>query len=254
MGARAGGGGAALRARARLVVERDGTRSVVRELRSQAPLSLVPRRGTAARRGPLTVHLVGSAATPLGGDDVGLEVLVGPGAEVVLTGVAAAVALAGSSRLDVRFAIGDGGALTYRPEPTVVTRRADHTASLHTQLGAGARLVARETLVAGRAGEPSGRYRGSTRIDGPGGPLLAQAQELGDPELHRSPAHLAGLRVLATEVRMGGPDPDDAVAGTWWSLVPLARGGCLATAVAADAVTALRRLDQALAAVPVPVD
>jgi len=237
----------------RLVVARDGDRTAVRELRSQAPLSLVPQRGAVARSGPLTVHLVGSAATPLGGDDVALEVLVGPGAEVVLTGVAAAVALAGGSRLDLRFAVGDGGALAYRPEPTVVTRRADHAASLHVELGDGARLVAREVLVAGRTGEASGRYRGCTRVDGPAGPLLVQAQELGDPALHGSPAHLAGHRVLATEVRIGGPDPDAAVAGDWWSLVPLARGGCLATVVAADAVTALRRLEEALAVVPVPV-
>ncbi len=144
-----------------------------------------------------------------------------------------------------------GGALAYRPQPTVVTHRADHTASLHAQLGAGARLVAREVLVAGRTGEPSGRYRGGTRVDGPGGPLLVQAQELGDPALHASPAHLAGHRVLATEVRVGGADPPGAVAGDWWSLVPLARGGCLATALAGDAVTALHRLDEALAAVPV---
>lgn len=240
-----------LRARARLVAVRDGDRTVARELRSQAPLSLVPQRGAVARTGPLTVHLVGSAATPLGGDDVGLEVLVGPGAEVVLTGVAAAVALAGASRLDLRFTVADGGALAYRPGPTVVTRRADHTASLHVQLGEGARLVAREVLVAGRTGEPSGRYRGCVRVDGPAGPLLVQAQELGDPTLHGSPAHLAGHRVLATEVRIGGPDPGAAVAGGWWSLVPLARGGCLATAVAGDAVTARRRLDEALAAVPV---
>ncbi len=242
-----------LRARARLVVARDGDRTVVRELRSQAPLSLVPRRGALARSGPLTVHLVGSAATPLGGDDVGLEVVVGPGAEVVLTGVAAAVALAGTSRLDLRFTVGEGATLAHRPEPTVVTRRADHTATLHAQLGEGARLVAREVLVAGRTGEASGRYRGCTRVEGPAGPLLVQAQELGDPTLHGSPAHLAGHRVLATEVRVGGPDPDAAVVDDWWSLVPLARGGCLATAVAADAVTALRRLDAALAAVPVPV-
>lgn len=216
----------------------------MRELRSQAPLSLVPRRGTAARTGPLTVHLVGSAATPLGGDDVGLDVVVGPGAEVVLTGVAAAVALAGTSRLDLRCDVADGAALTYRPEPVVVTRRADHTGTLHAVLGTGARLRAREVLVAGRSGEPAGRYRGHTRVDGPAGPLFVQAQELGDP------AHLAGRRVLATEVLVWGPDPDAAVAGDWWSLTPLARGGSLATAVGTDAVTALRDLERAVAAHP----
>jgi len=176
-----------------------------------------------------------------------------PTAAIVADEAFCAQAAAACDLPQVRFAVGDGGALAYRPEPTVVTRRADHAASLHVELGDGARLVAREVLVAGRTGEASGRYRGCTRVDGPAGPLLVQAQELGDPALHGSPAHLAGHRVLATEVRIGGPDPDAAVAGDWWSLVPLARGGCLATVVAADAVTALRRLEEALAVVPVPV-
>jgi urease accessory protein len=88
-----------MRARTVLTVERgpDG-RGLVRELRSQSPLSLVPRRGTAASGEPaVTVHMVGSASTPLAGDDVELDVRVGPGADLVLTGVAAAVALPGWS-------------------------------------------------------------------------------------------------------------------------------------------------------------
>lgn len=223
---------------------RDGDRTVVRELRSQAPVSLVPQRGTAARDGPLTVHLVGSAAGPLGGDDVGLEVLVGPGAEVVVVGVAAAVVLAGRSRLAVSFAVADGGTLVYRPEPTVVTHRADHTVDLHAVLGAGARLRAREVLVAGRSGEAPGRCRSRTRVDGPAGPLLAQVQELGEP------AQLAGCRVLATEVLVWGADPPEAVAGDWWSLTPLARGGSLATALGHDAVGTGHDLERAVAAHP----
>lgn len=234
-----------MRSRARLVVAAGGA---VRELRSQAPLTLLPRRGTAAGRDPaLTVHLVGSAATPLGGDDVELDVVVGPGAHLVLTGVAAAVALAapGGSRFTVRLEIGDGATVRYLPEPTVVTRRADHHTVLDAVLGDGARLRCRDVLVAGRHGEAPGRYRGSTRVTGPGGPLLVQTQDL-DP----SPAHLAGRRVLGTEVLVWGADPAGAVAGDWWSLTPLARGGSLATAVGPDAVTAQRDLATAVAAHP----
>ena len=236
-----------MRARARLVVELGDTgRTVVRELRSQAPLSLVPRRSRASTApGPVTVHLVGSAATPLGGDDVELDVEVGAGAHVVLTGVAAALALPAQggepSRLVLRLVVGDGGSVQYLPEPTVVTRRADHAGELHADLAAGARLRARELLVAGRTGEASGRYRGLTRVTRDGRPLLTQVQELGDPRLQRSPAHLAGRRVLGTEVLVWGDDPDDAVAGDWWSLTPLAAGGSLATSVAGDAVTAPAR-------------
>jgi urease accessory protein len=245
-----------VRARARLVVERGGDgRSVVRELRSQAPLTLLPRRGTAAARvAAVTVHLLGSAATPLGGDDVELEVVVGGGADLVLTGVAAALALpaqgGGASRSALRVEIGDGGSLQYLPEPTVITSRADHETVFEARLAPGARLRSREILVAGRCGERSGHYRGITRVSGPGGPLLVQGHELGDVVLQASPVHLAGRRVLATEVLVWGEDPDEAVAGEWWSLTPLARGGSLATAVAADAVTAGRDLASAVAVHP----
>ncbi|GAA3051579.1 urease accessory protein UreD [Pseudonocardia yunnanensis] len=245
-------------ARARIVVEKDGERSVIRDLLSQPPLTLLPRRGAAASRSPAaTVHMVGSATTPLGGDDVELEVVVGPGADVVLTGVAATVALPGqgagtSSRLVVRLRIGDGAGVQYLPEPTIVTRRADHRTELHAELGAGARMRCREVLVAGRSGEASGRFRGLTRVVdvAAGRPLLVQEQELGDPALHASAAHLAERRVLATEVLVWGEDPHPGLAGPWWSLTPLACRGSLATSVGPDAVTAQRGLALAVAGHP----
>jgi urease accessory protein len=202
-------------ARARVVVECDGSgRSVVRELRSKAALTLLPQRGATAARSPVaTVHLVGSATTPLGGDDVGLDVEVGPGADLVLTGVAAALALPGQgragSRLVVRLQVGECARVRYLPEPTIVTRRAEHHSELYADLAPGARLRCREVLVAGRNGEASGRYHGLTRVRdaATGRPLLVQSQELGDPDLHASAAHLAGRRVLGTEVLVWGREP-----------------------------------------------
>lgn len=245
-----------MRAGARVVVERgrDG-RSTVRELRSRPPLALLPQRGVAAARSPVaTVHVVGSASSPLGGDEVSLDVEVGPGAELVLTGVAATLALPGQagrpSHTTVRLRIADGAGLQYLPEPTVVTARADHHAELHAELGAGSRLRCREVLVAGRGGEPSGRFHGLVRVQDGSRPLLVQQQELGDPQLQRSAAHLAGRRVLACEVLVWGDDPAAAVAGDWWSLVPLAGRGSLATAVGSDAIAAQRALADAVAAHP----
>jgi urease accessory protein len=245
-----------MRGRARVVVELgpDG-RSLVRELRSQPPLALLPQRGAAAARSAAaTVHMVGSATSPLGGDDVGLDVEVGPGADLVLTGVAAALALpgqaGGSSRLVIRLLVADGASLQFLPEPTVVTRRADHHGELHATLGAGSRLRCREVLVAGRSGESSGRFRGLVRVTDGARPLLVQEQELGDLGLQSSAAHLAGRRVLGTEVLVWGEDPAEAVAGDWWSLSPLPGRGCLATAVGSDAVAAQRALADAVAAHP----
>ncbi|MCE0764529.1 urease accessory protein UreD [Pseudonocardia kujensis] len=252
-----------MHARAVLTVERGaGGRSVVRELRSQSPLSLVPRRGTAAAADPaVTVHMVGSASTPLAGDDVELDVRVGPGADLVLTGVAAAVALPGTDRpssLALRFTLGEDASVQYLPEPTVVTARAHHHTLLHARLAPTSRLRAREVLVAGRAGEPSGRYRGTVRVEEhptphqsavPVVPLLHQTQELGDPVLQESSAHLAARRVLGTEVLIWGAD-GVAVTGDWWSLSPLSRRGSLITAVAPDAVSTQRALAEAIAAHP----
>jgi urease accessory protein len=245
-------------AHARVRVECDASgRSVVRELRSDPPLSLLPQRGTVAARSPsVTVHMIGSATTPLGGDDVSLDVEVAAGADLVLTGVAAAVALpgsaAGASRFSVRLQLGAGARVQYLPEPTVVTMRSEHHAELHAELGPGARLRCREVLVAGRSGEASGHFVGRTRVQdaATGLPLLVQGQELGDPTLQDAAAHLAGRRVLGTEVLVWGPDPVDAATGPWWSLTPLVGRGALATAVGDDAVSTVRGLAEAIAAHP----
>ena len=134
----------------------------------------------------------------------------------------------------MRFEIGEDASLQYLPEPTVITARAHHHTALSAELHPTARLRAREVLVAGRAGEPTGRYRGTVRVEeAPAGPpdrhcrapglyesadrtvLLVQTQELGDLPLGRSAAHLAGRRVLGTEVLIWGDDPGSGVAGDW---------------------------------------
>ena len=232
-----------MRARACLTVELDARgHSVVRRLRSAAPLRLVPGR----RARDATVRLVNSAAAPLGGDDLELTVLVGPGATLTLAGVAATLALPGSraepSRFAVRIELAERATARYLPEPTVITARAWHESCLHAELAAGATLRCREVLVLGRAGERPGRLSSSVSVLRAGRPLLRQRLEIGDPDLDASAAHLAGRRVLATEILADDRQPP-AAGGDWWSRTPLAAGGSLVTALADDAVTALRRLD-----------
>ena len=100
----------------------------MRTLRSAAPLTLIPVRGQPV------VHLVNSAASPLGGDDLTLTVRVGPCACLTLTGIAATVALPGphgeSSRTTVHLELAEGATVDYLPEPTVITRRARHESVL----------------------------------------------------------------------------------------------------------------------------
>lgn len=241
-----------MQARARVIAECDrGGRTVLRALESAAPLMLVPRRGP----GPATVHLVNGAAAPLGGDDLDLTIEVGPGAELTVAAVAAAVLLPGhrpgGSHASVHMTVADGGALTYLPEPTVVTARAEHTATLRACLAGDVRLRTREVLVLGRSGESCGKIISESNITRDRFPLLRQRLVVGDAELDASVASLAGHRVHGTEVDISGIDSDidpvSVTGGDWWSLVRLAPGATLTTALAPDAVTAIRHLDQARA-------
>jgi urease accessory protein len=233
-----------VKARAHLAVECDRAgATVVRELRCAPPITLVPARAN----GSALVHLVNSAAGPLGGDELNLTVHVGQNATLRLVGVAATIVLPGPhgapSRSCVRFELADGARVVYRPEPMVVTARADHEADLVATLAGDARLSAREVVVLGRAGERPGALAARTSVTRDGLPVLRQHLRVGDPELDGSAAGLVGRRVLATELNLDGAAGDPA-SGQWWSRSPLARGGTLVTALADDTVTALRRLEE----------
>jgi urease accessory protein len=230
-----------VKAHARLAACFDGTRTVLRELRSMAPLMLFPRRGAGSTA---VVHLVNSATSPLGGDDLLLSIHVGPGASLRLSGVAATLALPGlhgeSSLSTVSVVVEEGGSVEYLPEPTVVTSRARHTAVFSASLAPDAYLHTREVLVLGRAGERPGSLTTSTSITRGAAPVLRQTLSVGSA-LDGSLAVLAGRRVLATDLVVGGPELP-AASGEWWSRSPLAAGGTLTTSLAPDAVTALKGL------------
>jgi len=221
-----------VKAHAHLTVELDAAgRSVVRTLRSAAPLTLVPVRGEPV------VHLVGSAASPLGGDELTLTVRVGPGACLTLAGIAATVALPGphgeESHTTVHIELGEEATVAYLPEPTVITRRARHESLLTVTLAEGARLHMRETVVLGRAGEAGGDLTTALHVTRAGRPVLRQSLAV-TREL------LMGRRVVATALCTN--DMSETASGEWWSRTRLAAGGTLTTALADDAVTAARRL------------
>jgi urease accessory protein len=223
-------------------------RTVVRELRSMAPLRLVTHRSRRPDDEVALVHLVSAVTAPLGGDDLELRVTVEEGASLELRGVAATLALPGQhpggSRALVDVELADGATLAYLPEPTVVTARACHDTVFRARMGEGARLRARDVIVLGRSNERSGTL--TTTLDvRRAGPVIKQTSRLGMPEVDASPAGLAGRRVFGTELLCWDDDLPGAVSEDWWSLVPLARGGSLSTAVAHDAVTVERALDEA---------
>ncbi|ONH27040.1 urease accessory protein UreD [Pseudofrankia asymbiotica] len=223
-----------VRAHAVLRVEAgpDGSARVV-EARSAIPLVLrhtdttVPRRapsGAAPERDEarrvqdltppvlptVTMHLVGAAAGPLAGDQLRLDISVGPGVRLVLRSVAATLAMPGHgpgpSVMEIHADVAAGGALDLLPEPTVAVRGCRHRMVGRAVVAAGGWLRWREEVLLGRFGEPSGQVETDLRVD-----IRVPADDprlpAGDPTVpadERRP--LVGDRPLLRQQLLLGPD------------------------------------------------
>ncbi|MFI6957395.1 urease accessory protein UreD [Nocardia sp. NPDC050408] len=185
--------------------------------------------GLAARRtGPDTVHLIGTAATPLGGDELDIEIVVGAGARLVVRSVAATIALP-SMRTPLSLAhwhFDVAGELDFDPEPTIVAGGAHHHAVTEVRLTPDAQLRLRERVQIGRTGEDGGGWRGELIADIGALPLLRHRLELGAGSA--TDDDLAAPRALDSELVY----PDDRPVetnGRVAARLPLALGGTLST-------------------------
>ncbi|WP_354698910.1 Urease accessory protein UreD [Paraconexibacter sp. AEG42_29] len=209
------------------MVTRVGGRTVVRELRSGLPIGLRQLRGWAGAslgEAAVRVGIVQTGAMLVGGDDVRLEVDVGPGASLVLQDISATLAHpmapgvpAAAQSLDVRVA--DGARVVIAEEPLVIAHGARVRRSVRLALEGSASAVHRDTLVLGRHGEPGGAVRTRTRVERDDRPVLDDGLDTGDPGVSASPAVLGGARVLSSLAAFGLPSltagddpriPDDA--------------------------------------------
>lgn len=218
---------------ARIAATADGRgRTAVTTLYGEAPL--LPRL-----TGLAEVHLVGGAAGPLGGDDLRLEIDVGPGAALCVRTVAASIALPGRaggaiSRTRICARVAAGARLTWLPEPLIAARGCRHEALATVELAAGARLVWREELVCGRHGEPPGDVRLSLDVRRDGRPLHRHELAVGpDAPGWAGAAVLGGAGAFGT-LLLAGLDcvPGPPTAGA--AVAPLAAGGVVAMATGAD--------------------
>ncbi|HEY4021555.1 MAG TPA: urease accessory protein UreD [Pseudonocardiaceae bacterium] len=190
--------------------------------------------------GPGRVHLVQAAGGPLGGDDLGLDVSVAAGAEMEVHSAAATVVQPGPTGEAARWSVTArvGGALRWWPEPTVVCANADYQARLCVDLAEDARLVLREQVVLGRAGEVGGRYRGRLTVRVGGVPLLDTETVLDGADAALSgPAGSAGFRVFGSMLVVGPDLPEFGEAahhgvGVRAALLPLDGPGYLVIALA----------------------
>jgi urease accessory protein len=218
-------------------------------LASQVPLVL--------RRTPDAVYVIGGAAGPIGGDELSLRISVAEGAFLRVRTAAASIALPGpdgvESVLNVSIDVGAGGRLEYLPEPVVVSAGARHATVITVTLAEGASLLLRDEVLLGRHGEDGGAARSVLRADYAGRPLLRQALEVGGADdASLGPAVLAAHRAVGNLLQVDpATDPDlrplrvpVARASPQVAVMPLAGPGILVTALANDAVTLRRRLDQ----------
>jgi urease accessory protein len=181
--------------------------------------------GVAARRTePDTVHLVSTAATPLGGDAIHVRVVVEEGARLRVRTAAATVTLPGSTTPESHafWSLEVAGDLDLDPHPTVVAGSSRHLTSTRLGITRSGRIRLRERVQIGRHGEQQGFWSGAVHADLDGSPLLRHRVELGngstaDDELGAPMACISELHY---------PDSELATAGV---ALALARGGCLST-------------------------
>ncbi len=230
-----------------------GGRTVLATMRSAPPITL-------RRTGPGQVYLVATAAGPLGGDDLALDIDVAPGTALDVRSVASTLVLPGprpgsapeESSMTITARIGAGASLRFAPEPTVLAAGCRHRMTVRLELAPDARVLWREEIVFGRYGEAPGRCR--TRFDAVvgGRPLLRQEFTVGDPAIDASPAVYGDARCVGGTLITGPPGTagsgsllaGEAVIGDGWAVLPLAGPGVLVSALAPDAAGLRRRLER----------
>lgn len=224
--------------------------------------------GTVAARGNLavppywcrwdgaTLWLVGSAASPVGEDDITFALHVGEGVTATVRSVAAMLVYAArgeGTRLTTRLHVASGATLAWKPEPVIVTARARHRSRLEADVAVGGALVADEVVVLGRSDEEAGRYVSVTDLHRDGRLISLTSFDTATPGWS-GPGGTAGAKVVGTRLVVGPSDPpdaddDDRATPVDASTVVLRpeRGGTLTTTLAPDPEQARAQLDTALA-------
>lgn len=158
--------------------------------------------------GRVRVALVATGALLLGGDDVRVEVAVGPGIDLEIVEVAGLVAYdmrdaaVGAATWGVDVHVGAQASLVWAGLPFVVADGATVARSTRVDLARGARAVLRETVVLGRTGETGGHLETQLHAYLEGEAILAESLVL-DAASRSDPALLGQRRCLDVVTALG---------------------------------------------------
>jgi urease accessory protein len=211
-------------------------------LRSEPPLTF--------RQTPGGLYLVGTAAGPIGGDDLRLDAVVADDAALTVRSAAAQMVLPGPhgdpSRVMFEITVGERASLDWRPEPTVLVRGADHRSLTRITLGDGGRLAWQEIAVLGRNREDSGSVRIRLRVERGGSPLLCSDLALGPAwPFSSGPVSVGASRVVGTLLIVGAePIELPTVSGVRAGACALSGDAVIVTALADSVEPVAALLDQ----------
>ncbi|MCC3291890.1 urease accessory protein UreD [Arthrobacter sp. zg-Y1110] len=159
--------------------------------------------GSGARQ--LRVALIGIHMMLLAGDDVRIEVSVGPGVTLEVVepaGMVAYDAEGKQSRWTLEAVLAEGAVMIWEGAPFVAASGSNVLRETRVKLGPGARLLIRETLVLGRSGEEAGPLRSIARLTGPNGDYLYEDLDLRGTR-HRAVGVLGTAKVLSSATAAG---------------------------------------------------
>ena len=176
--------------------------TVLRHLFQQAPLRVLfpdPEPGE-----PPTGALLNCAGGLAGGDVLRQSVRLEPGAQATLCTAAAEKiyrSLGPETRIGTQLSLGAGAVLEWLPQEAILFDGARMARRMRVDLAEGARLLAVEMLVFGRAAAAERMRTGSVldswRLHGPGGLLWADALAFDDPQALAAPFGFGGAEAMA---------------------------------------------------------
>lgn len=210
-------------------------------MRARAELNVLPsgRLGRVVSSPPVTfraagdaVYVVGSAAGPLGDDDIGIAVTVADHATLRLRSAAATILYGGrSSRQHVEVSVGRSATLDWHPEPLIATAGCHHAQHVHLRVGEDAEVDWTEEVILGRHGEEPGPLDLRFDVDLAGVPLLRHQLVIGGPGWD-GPAVVGPHRSVGLRLIIGPGGPRTEGSGEGWAWLDLDGPGRLLVAVA----------------------